>query len=117
MQQNKQLWYKRKYPYLITSYPNKRTQQVGETNLCGRLVLSDEIAIIKSVPQETILEPLLYIMYTNELCHETEQYTGLYDDDTTLIFAEYEPDIILVSVTKSCEALYRYFSMCHDLIR
>lgn len=100
---------------LLASYLEDRTQQVMENDDFGRPIISHKIGVSRGVPQGSILGPLLYIIYTNELSRISGEFTILYADDTTLIFSEESPHAMLTSVQGACEALDEYFS-AHDLL-
>lgn len=100
---------------MIASYLENRTQQVVENDNFDRPIISHRVRVVRGVPQESILGPLLYIIYTNELSEISGEYTILYADDTTLIFSEENPHAMLTSVQRACKALDRHFS-AHDLL-
>ena len=54
---------------------NKRVHLDGKTNV------SDDV--VSWVPQDSVLEPLLFILYTSELFHIVESHTLAYADETT----------------------------------
>ena len=95
---------------LVKSYLENRTQQVIENDSYGRLFASDKVLVTKGVPQGSILGPLLYIMYTNELADLTGQHIVLYADDITLIFSEDNSSDMLINVDRACGILDRYFA-------
>ena len=67
---------------LFTSYLNERCQAVKVNN-----VISEVKSINSGVPQGSVLGPILYLIYVNELPNISEQFsTCLFADDTTLIF-------------------------------
>lgn len=100
---------------LIESYLKDRVQQVVECDENGVLRKSEKIVVNKGVPQGSILGPLLYIIYTNELPDVTDEYVVLYADDTSLIFSEENEEIILHKVHTALDALNEYFSV-NDLL-
>lgn len=100
---------------LIGSYLSNRTQNVVEYNEEGILVCSEKIEVKRGVPQGSILGPLFYILYTNELPNVTGDYMVLYADDTTLIFAEDDRDILLQRVDSAVRSLNEYF-VANDLL-
>ena len=61
------------------------------------------------------MDPLFYILYTNEIPSVTEDYMVLYADDTTLIFAEDDRDLLLRRVDSAVESLNEYF-IANDLL-
>lgn len=71
---------------LVSSYLDCRRQCVVAADGFGGTLASSMRLVRRGVPQGSILGPLLYILYSNELpgvtCHHTVQYA----DDTTLIF-------------------------------
>ena len=67
---------------LFTSYLNERCQAVKVNN-----VISEVKSIDSGVPQGSVLGPILYLIYVNELPNISDQFsTCLFADDTTLIF-------------------------------
>jgi hypothetical protein len=64
----------------FSSYLSNRKQYVSFNNSTSDLLPNDI-----GVPQGSILGPLLFIIYVNDLCHITQNFTPiLYADDTTL---------------------------------
>ena len=100
---------------LVRSYLSNRTQSVVELDNQGNLICSEKIEVKKGVPQGSILGPLFYILYINELPSVTEDYMVLYADDTTLIFAEDDRDLLLRRVDSAVESLNEYF-IANDLL-
>ena len=67
---------------LFKSYLDERYQAVKVNN-----VVSDFKLINAGVPQGSVLGPILYLIYVNELPYISDQFsTCLFADDTTLIF-------------------------------
>jgi retron-type reverse transcriptase len=69
---------------LITSYLSNRTQKVKVNG-----VFSEKSRTIHGVPQGSILGPVLFLIYINDLpSHIPQADTVLYADDTTLGLSE-----------------------------
>ena len=67
---------------LFKSYLDERYQAVKVNN-----VISEFKPINAGVPQGSVLGPILYLIYVNELPNISDQFsTCLFADDTTLIF-------------------------------
>ena len=62
------------------SYLTDRSQYVA---YCG--VESKVLPIICEVPQGSILGPLLFIIYLNDICNVSHLFTILYADDTSVV--------------------------------
>lgn len=70
---------------LVVSYLKDRMQQVVERNERGAIVKSELARIKKGVPQGSIIGPLLYVLYTNELPSLVRDHVVMYADDTSVI--------------------------------
>ena len=46
--------------------------------------VSVSVGVVAGVPQDSVLEPLLFILYTSELFHIVENYAVDYANDTTI---------------------------------
>ena len=77
---------------LMKSYLYQRLQCTVETDKSGTILKSDTRPVTVGVPQGSILGPLLYLLYTNELPSIVSQAMLQYADDTSIIFSE--PDAI-----------------------
>lgn len=94
---------------LITSYLHNRKQCVIESDESGELIKSDTIQIQKGVPQGSILGPILYILYTNDLASVTNISSIMYADDTSLIVSENTEDILKETVLGTLDSVGQYF--------
>jgi hypothetical protein len=67
----------------LKSYLNNRKQAVKYNN-----VISDQSTIVCGVPQGSILGPLLFLIYINDLCSVSTFFTILFADDTNLFMQD-----------------------------
>ena len=61
----------------IKNYLSNRTQKV-----IGEGKISDSITVISGVPQETVLGPLFFLLYINDLPDSIKCKIGLLTDDS-----------------------------------
>lgn len=73
---------------LLSSYLSNRRQRVVEIEKSGNIIKSEIIQVKKGVPQGSILGPLLYLLYTNEITEVSQEHLILYADDTSMIISE-----------------------------
>lgn len=64
----------------------------------------------KGVPQGSILGPLLYILYTNELPLLTKGHVVMYADDTSIIMNSDEKDVLGQHLGGVLDGLQQCFS-------
>lgn len=93
---------------LIKSYLYGRKQCVVQNIHEGQV--SDMEDIHKGVPQGSILGPLLFILYTNDLPGTIHQHTVMYADDTSILFSENSLINQEAKITETIEALKTWFS-------
>ncbi|KAJ8707631.1 hypothetical protein PYW07_011308 [Mythimna separata] len=88
---------------LIESYLSNRKQQTEITRICPKSkvqykYLSDSREVKFGVPQGTVVVPLIFLLYINDLPRQIQQPMVLFADDCTAIVkctekVEYEKDI------------------------
>ena len=89
---------------LFSSYLDERYQSV-----CVNGALSDFQRINTGVPQGSVLGPILYLIYVNELPNLSDQFTScLFADDTTLIFENKNQNDLLSSSNIGINLFYSW---------
>ena len=66
---------------LLSSYLSDRKQYVQSEG-----ILSDVLSVLCGVPQGSVLGPLLFILYINDMARCTELDTSLFADDAVLTY-------------------------------
>ena len=79
------------------SYLTNRVQQVIVNG-----VLSDLLSVICGVPQGSVLGPILFLLYTNDLANATKFLTNLFADDTCLSMSH--PDLRQLEILCNLES-------------
>lgn len=79
-------------------------------NKSGKITSSKLEVVKKGVPQGSILGPLLYILYTNELPEVTKLPTVQFADDTTIIFNMNKTENISAEIFDKLEVLEKWFT-------
>ena len=93
----------------ITDYLTDRTQAVSVEG-----VLSDPLPVKSGVPQGSILGPLLFLLYTNDL-PDCIDGSSLFADDTALI--QFDADIANCVRSFRMESMLFINGCCHGVCR
>ena len=90
---------------LLTSYLQSRSQYVKVNNVCSSL-----IDIIFGVPQGSILGPLLFLIFINDLPDATKFYVKLFADDTFLCYENKSFDALESEVNNELSKVYAWLA-------
>lgn len=95
---------------LLVSYLSNRLQCIVEKDNNGELQKSEKLKIKRGVPQGSVLGPLLYILYTNDLNMILDEYAVQYADDCTLVI--HSPDSLVLEgkILSTLDVLEKYFT-------
>lgn len=95
---------------LLTSYLRNRMQCVVETDSNGELLKSESQTIKRGVPQGSVLGPLMYIIYTNDLPTVLDEYTVQYADDCSIIISTPDQIVLEPKVFSALDILEKYYT-------
>lgn len=92
--------------YLLASYLEERAQQVVVSG-----VLSDECAISCGVPQGSVLGPLLFLLYVNDLSNlKLHGMPRLFADDTAISYTSASPTRVVEEMREDMEVVQDYLT-------
>ena len=74
-------------------------------------VHSDKISINTGVPQGSILDPVLYILYTNDLENAFDAKITMYTDDTAIILSNKSNMLLEENGNIILETIENWFSL------
>lgn len=94
---------------LFQSYLTGRIQRTIGKGKNGKQTISNALQVERGVPQGSILGPLLYIIYANDLIKVTSNDTVMYADDVSVICVGSTPDECKSGVEKDLENLEKWF--------
>ena len=94
---------------MLTDYLTNRKQYVVFKNHC-----SDVTDIVNSVPQGSILGPLLFSSYINDLIRTSNKCKFImYSDDTTIYFnlEDFDPDNVSNEINNELEKIAKWLQI------
>lgn len=100
---------------LLKSYLYNREQYVEEINENGETIKSIKKRIFRGVPQGSILGPLLYLLYTNDLSSIIKEFIIQFADDTTLVISDKNEEVLRQRILASMDILKKWFA-ANDLM-
>lgn len=96
---------------LIRSYLTGRTQRISSRGKDGHIKTSKSCNIEVGVPQGSLMGPLLYIIYTNDLVLTTNSDMVMFADDTSITCKEANASICERVLQCDLERLVEWFNM------
>nr|CAI5845683.1 unnamed protein product [Callosobruchus analis] len=95
---------------LFKSYLSHRKQCVIAENSQGELEKSNFAYLKKGVPQGSILAPLLYLIYTNDVANILNNEVVLFADDTSIICSDKNTETCTSNVKESLSTLHNWLT-------
>ena len=92
---------------LFTSYLSNRQQYVFHNKINSKMKY-----IECGVPQGSILGPLLFLIYINDLINVSKSlYTVLFADDTNMFYSDKNPDKIMETINNELAKIDIWFKV------
>ena len=88
----------------FASYLTDRSQYVEINGIS-----SDPLFILCGVPQGSILGPILFLIYINDLPESSKLFSSLFADDTTLLASNSDLNSLVVFVNTELQKVVEYF--------
>ena len=99
--------FKESYTEILKSYLSERSQAVWIDHC-----MSEYLPVDVGVPQGSILGPLMFLIYINDLSSILDCDASQYADDTTLSSSDYTITSVSANLSRSCDKLSNW--MCQN---
>lgn len=100
---------------LLKSYLSNRRQQVKLENGQGVKFISSERPVLCGVPQGSVLGPLLFLIYVNDLKNASREFHAItFADDTNLFLSGSNLDQLCIKVNEELQKVHHWF-ICNRL--
>ncbi|KAL3270406.1 hypothetical protein HHI36_024365 [Cryptolaemus montrouzieri] len=93
----------------MASYLKDRYQYIVEKNEKGGEIISEKEKVLRGVPQCSVLGPLLYILYMNDVLDEIFKYIFQYADDTSAVVSINDSEDLTLKTQECRQILENWF--------